>query len=101
MQPADIIEKLNAMDNPLFSKMNEWKVWALIKKYSKKAFDHAVRPHEIRHARATELEENGASVRDIQRYLGHTNLATTEIYLHSDEAKSLERIKGISKDLKD
>lgn len=99
MKPADIIEKLNAMDNPLFAKMTEWRVWKIVKKYSTKALNRDIRPHEIRHARATEFEESGASVRDIQRYLGHTNLATTEIYLHSDEAKSLERIKGISKDL--
>jgi len=99
MQPADVVEKLNSMTDVLFGKLTEWKVWKLVKKYSTKALQRDIRTHEIRHARATELEENGASIRDIQRYLGHGNLLTTEIYLHADEGKSLERIKDLSKSL--
>lgn len=97
MQPQDIIEKLNSMDDPLFYKISEWKVWKIVKKCSTKALNRDIRTHEIRHTRATELEEKGASTRDIQRYLGHSSLMTTEIYLHSDESKSLERIKELSK----
>jgi len=96
MTAGDVLEKLNAMDNLIFSKASEWVIWKLVKKYSIKALNRDIRTHEIRHARATELEENNASIRDIQRYLGHSNLATTEIYLHSDEGKSLERIKELS-----
>ena len=99
MKPLDIVEKLNSMDDPLFRKLTQWKVWKVVKKYSTSALKRDVRPHEIRHARATELEENGATTRDIQRYLGHSSLNTTEIYLHSDETKSLSRIKEISKNL--
>lgn len=99
MQPKDIVEKLGSVSDPLFKKLSEWMVWKVVKKYSMRALKRDLRTHEIRHARATELEESGASVRDIQRYLGHSSLVVTEIYLHSDAGKSLDRISAISKDL--
>jgi len=53
--------------------------------------------HQLRHARATHLEESGVSIRDIQNYLGHANIGTTEIYLHSDQSHSLQRIRELTK----
>jgi len=97
MEPADIVSKLSNMAEVLFKDMTVYKVWKIIKRNSMRAIKRGVRTHEVRHARATELERNGARVRDIQKYLGHSNLATTEIYLHTDEAKSLRNIGEISK----
>ena len=99
MGPEDIAIKLRSMDAPLFKKMTEWVVWSLVKKYSQKTLNRDVRPHEIRHAYATRLEDEGTPIRYIQKYLGHNSVATTEIYLHSDEKKGLSKIKQISKDL--
>jgi site-specific recombinase XerD len=47
--------------------------------------DRRVLPHSIRHAAATRLLRNGADLKSIQTWLGHTDLKTTAIYLHSDE----------------
>ena len=47
--------------------------------------DPRIKPHSIRHAAATRLLRNGADLRSIQTWLGHTQLQTTAIYLHTDE----------------
>lgn len=40
-----------------------------------------VHPHIFRHSRAAELHEQGATVKEVQLALGHSNLATTSLYL--------------------
>jgi len=42
-------------------------------------------PHSSRHSLASLLEEKGVSLRYIQELLGHSDLKTTKIYLHSTE----------------
>jgi site-specific recombinase XerD len=54
--------------------------------------DHEnIKPHAIRHAAATRLLRNGADLRSIQHFLGHNQLQTTAIYLHTDE-QQLQRM---------
>ena len=92
----DTIEKVKDFvkhESFIFKGISERFIYEIIHAGSLKCLSRDIRPHELRHARATELEKMGVPIRDIKVYLGHTNLTTTEIYLHTSDKKSIDNIQ--------
>ena len=74
-------------------------IWQSIKKYVKAAgIAKTVSPHTFRHSFATHLVDGGANLIEIQKLLGHSDISTTEIYVHlSKEFIDSEYMKAFDK----
>ena len=69
-------------------------LWMIVEKYGRSSgLLKQVSPHTLRHCFASHLLGGGADLRIVQELLGHSDIATTQIYTHVDQ----DRLRAIHK----
>jgi integrase len=53
----------------------------------------SIHPHMFRHACAIRMSKSGVDFRDIQQYLGHTDITTTQIYAKYSDSRKRDAVQ--------
>lgn len=92
--------------NKYGQKFNRKGIYNILNKYIERAkvnnselFREKISPHGMRHSKAMHLLENGVNLIYIRDFLGHVEIATTEIYAIANPEIRRKQIESASKDI--
>ncbi len=78
-----------------YTRLTVRSIQRIVERYAHKAgIAKHVTPHTLRHSFATDLLTNGADLRSVQSLLGHSNIATTQVYTHVTDPQLKEAHKN-------
>jgi integrase/recombinase XerD len=78
----------------LGKKLSRVEFWRQLKNIAKNAgLVKNITPHSLRHSFASHLLAGGADIRFVQEMLGHSSIATTQIYTHLDKEQIIRQHK--------
>lgn len=87
-------------DEPLFvsqkgTRFTRQTVAKIVKQINNAALQkEKLTPHKLRHTSATMMYKAGADIRSLQHILGHSSVATTQIYTHIEDEQIQEVMKN-------
>lgn len=82
--------RFNPQDNAVFlnnrgGRLSHRSIQLIMEKWGRKqGLETHLHPHKLRHSFATHMLEGSGDLRAVQELLGHSSLATTQIYTHLD-----------------
>jgi site-specific recombinase XerD len=84
-------------ERALFVSRNGWRlsprdIQRMIAKYAAQSLDRRVTPHALRHTALTILARNGTDIATVAQIAGHSNLATTSVYMDESMAAAATAI---------
>jgi integrase/recombinase XerD len=86
--------------NPLGTKLTRQAVWQLTRQYAQQAgIEGELTPHTLRHSRAAHMLNSGEEIKRVQEWLGHANLATTQMYRPKTAAAKETGLVAVSQPL--
>jgi len=87
------------------NQISSWRLWRVMKRFFSTAADvvqedtpalaeklRLATPHWTRHTHATHLLQGGAELTTVRDNLRHASLATTSMYLHTDDARRAKQV---------